>query len=222
MPRRVVIALLQPVRWHPPGIPPDAWRAALAEDVVDLIATLNETDAGIAVPAGERGLAEAVAWPGMRVYELPPLAPALVEVLRAVAGDGYDQAAVLAPDAPDLPGLLIGKLMRPLTTRTVAVAPAADRPALPPRPSADGGDHGGAGGPAVGLLGLACRLPAPAWLPGIDLDSGSAAALREAAPSPAEVSVTAGWRRLRDRAALATLDPAVEGWEHTRALLSAR
>jgi hypothetical protein len=69
---------------------------------------------------------------------------------------------------------------------------------------------------------VACRLPVPAWLPAVDLDSASAADLRAAAPRPGDVAVTPGWRRLRDPAALATLDPAVEGWETTRALLSAR
>jgi glycosyltransferase A (GT-A) superfamily protein (DUF2064 family) len=198
MARRVVIGLLQPLSWQPPGVEPARWRAALAEDVIDLISTLNEVTGAIAAPVGDRGLAEAVSWPGMPVYEVS--GPALPEVLAAAAADGYDEAAVLAPDAPDLPGLLVGKLLRPLGSRAVAVAPATD------------------GG---GLLGLACRLPAPGWLPDLDLDTGSIAALRVAAPRPGEVAVAPGWRRLRGPADLATLDPAVEGWEATRALLTA-
>jgi hypothetical protein len=197
MPRRVVVGLLQPVPWHPPGIDPAGWRAALAEDVVDLISTLNEVTGAIAALVGERGLAEAVSWPGMPVYEVS--AATLTEVFAAAAADGYEHAAVLAPDAPDLPGLLVGKLIRPLGTRTVAAAPATD------------------GG---GLLGVACRLPAPAWLPAVDLDTGSIAALRAAAPGPGDVATTPGWRRLRGPDGLATLDPAVEGWEATRALLT--
>ena len=201
MPRRIVIGLLQPVPWHPPGVAPAAWRSALAEDLADLIATLNEVDGAIAAPAGDRGLAEAVRWPGMRVYGTPACsAPALVAVLAAAAADGYEQAAVLAPDAPDLPGLLVGMRLRPLGSRTVAAAPAPD------------------GG---GLLGAASRLPAPAWLPPVDLDTGSLVALRAAAPHPGDVASTPGWRRLRGPDGLATLDPAVEGWEATRALLSA-
>jgi hypothetical protein len=195
-----VIALLQPVPWHPPGVDPTAWRAALAEDVVDLVATLAEVDGAIAAPVGDRGLAEAVAWPGMPVYDVDGIT--LTEVLAAATADGYEQAAILAPDAPDLPGLLVGKLLRPLTSRTVAVAPAADSS-------------------GAGLLGVACRLPAPAWLPHTDLESGSVAGLRAAAPRPDAVAATPAWRRLRDPATLATLDPAVEGWEATRALLSA-
>jgi hypothetical protein len=198
MPRRVVIGLLQPVPWHPPGVDPAGWRSALAEDVVDLISTLNEVTGAIAAPVGDRGLAEAVCWPGMPVYEVS--AVTLTEVFAAAAADGYEHAAVLAPDAPDLPGLLVGKLIRPLGTRTVAAAPATD------------------GG---GLLGVACRLPAPAWLPAVDLDTGSVAALRAAAPRPGDVATTPGWRRLRGPDGLATLDLAIEGWEATRALLSA-
>lgn len=200
MPRRAVIALLQPVLWHPPGVDPTSWRAALAEDVVDLISTLSEVAGGIAVPVDDRGLAEAVAWPGMPVYETST--SSVTEVFAAVAADGYDQVAVLAPDVPDLPGLLVGKLMRPLTTRTLAVAASA---------APDD----------AGLVGVACRVPAPDWLPAFDLDTGSVAGLRAAAPRPAEVAATPAWRRLRGPAALATLDPAVEGWEATRALLSA-
>jgi hypothetical protein len=198
MPRRVIVTLLGPVRWAPPGVAPERWRAALAEDVVDLLAMLNEVDPAIAATAEDRALAEAIAWPSMRVYGLP--AATVNAALDAAAADGYDQAAVVASDAPDVPGLVLGKLLRPLTTRTVAVAAA--------------------GPDGAGLLGVASRLPAPDWLPTLDLD-GEPAAVRRAAPRPQDVAVTAAWRRLRGPAELATLDPAVEGWEATRALLSA-
>lgn len=194
--RRVVIALLVPVPWHPPGIDPLAWRSALAEDVVDLLATLAEVEPAIAATAADRHIAEAVAWPGMPVYELP--APTVNAALAAAAADGFDQAAVLAADAADVPGLTIGKLLRPLTTRPVAVAPAGSQGAL---------------------LGVAARLPAPGWLVEHDLDAGSAAVLRRAAPQPGDVVSTPEWRRLRGPDDLATLDPAVEGWDVTRALL---
>lgn len=194
--RRAVIALLVPVAWHPPGVEPAAWRAALAEDVVDLIATLAEIEPAIAASAGDRGLAEAVAWPDMPIYDLP--APTVTAALAAAAADGFDQAAVIAADAPDVPGLTIGKLLRPLTSRPVAVAAA---------------------GPDGGLLGVAARLPAAAWLPEHDLDNGSAGLLRRAAPVPGDVAAAPAWRRLRGPADLHRLDPAVEGWEATRALL---
>jgi len=196
MARRVVVALLGPVRWSPPGIDRQDWRAALAEDVIDLIATLNEVDVAVAVTPADRALADALVWPGTTVYEVAEPTP---NAVFAVV-DGYDQAAVLAGDVPDLPALTVGKLLRPLTTRPVAVAPVEG------------------GGP--GLLGVAARLPAPGWLRPLDLDTATPTDARSGAPRPGDVAVTAGWRRLRGPADLATLDPAFEGWEATRALLS--
>ncbi|MEV7230387.1 hypothetical protein AB0M79_25710 [Polymorphospora sp. NPDC051019] len=197
MARRVVVALIGPVRWAPPGIEPAAWRAALAEDVVDLLATMNEVEPAIAAVAADRPLADAVAWPGMPIYDLPTRD--VNAALAAAARDGFEQAAVVTTDAPDVPGLILGKLLRPLTTRPLAVAPA---------------EGGG------GLLGVASRLPVPDWLPPVDLDTADPAVVRAAAPRPADVVVTPAWRRLRGPADLATLDPAVEGWDSTRLLLS--
>jgi hypothetical protein len=210
MVRRAVIALLVPVPWHPPGIDPLAWRTALAEDLVDLLATLGEVEPAIATTVADRALAAAVAWPTMPVYEVPAATPAAA--FAAAAADGYDQAAVLAADAPDLPGLLVGKLLRPLTTRAVAVAPASAAAPEADPPASDVG--------SAGLLGVAARLPAPDWLPDLDLDRGSVAALRKAAPNRPQVATAPGWRRMRGPADLATLDPAVEGWDATRTLLS--
>ncbi|MEV0805885.1 hypothetical protein [Micromonospora sp. NPDC050200] len=198
MVRRVVVALLAPVAWSPPGIDPVGWRTALAEDVVDLLATLTEAETAVAVTPGDRWLAEAVVWPGTPIHEVPE--PSVNAALAALTG--YDQAAVIAADAPDLPGLTLGKLLRPLTSRPVAVAPVE--------------------GAEVGLLGVAARLPVPGWLPALDLDAALPADVRRAAPSPGDVAVTAAWRRLRGPVDLAALDPAVEGWETTRALLSGR
>jgi hypothetical protein len=194
--KRVVIALLVPVPWHPPGIDGVAWRSALAEDVVDLLATLAEVEPAIAAGPGDRALADAIAWPGMPVYDLA--VPTVNAALAAATADGYEQAVVLAADAADVPALTIGKLLRPLTTRPVAVAP---------------------GGPDGGLLGVAARLPAPDWLIDHDLDTASAADLRRAAPAPGDVASTAEWRRLRGPADLSTLNPDVEGWDITRTLL---
>jgi hypothetical protein len=196
MTRRLVVILLTPVVWAPPGVAPEAFRSALAEDLVDLLATLAQADAAIGATAADRPLAEAVAWPGMRVYELARAAPR--DALRMAGEDGYEQAAVLAADAPDLPGMLVGKLLQPLSTRPLAVAPAT-------------------GGP--GLLGVAARLPVPDWVPEIDLDMAQPVAVRKAAPRPGAVAITPGWHRLRGPADLACLDPGLEGWDATRALL---
>ncbi|MET9302158.1 hypothetical protein ABZX66_22830 [Micromonospora aurantiaca] len=206
MSRRVVVALLGPVTWTPPGVDPARWRTALAEDVVDLLATLNEVETAVAVTARDRWLADAVVWPGTQVYEVPEPTPnavfAAVVAGRHTSKPGEGQVAVVAADAPDVPGLTLGKLLRPLTTRPVAVAPVE--------------------GDGTGLLGVAARLPVPAWLPALDLDATAPAEVRRAAPSPGDVAVTAGWHRMRGPADLAALDPAVEGWEATRALLSGR
>ncbi|RIV29846.1 hypothetical protein [Micromonospora radicis] len=232
MARRVVVALLAPVVWAPPGLDLVDWRRALAEDVVDLLATLNEVDTAVAVTPTDRWLADAVIWPGTSVYEVSEPTPnAVFATLPAsssssasasagasasasagparddVAGPdddrpddrGYEQAAVVAGDAPDLPGLTIGKLLRPLTSRPVAVAPV------------EGGS---------GLLGAAARLPVPSWLPSLDLDAAVPAAVRAVAPRPGDLAVTPSWHRLRGPADLARLDPALGGWENTRALLS--
>ncbi|PMR60377.1 hypothetical protein C1A38_14425 [Verrucosispora sp. ts21] len=221
MPRRVVVALLAPISWTPPGIDPVHWRTALAEDVVDLLATLNEVDTAVAVTPADRWLADAVIWPGTSVYEVPEPTPnavfaALTSATAPAGGAGlvggageeaggerpsgpYEQVAVIAGDAPDLPGLTIGKLLRPLTTRPLAVAPA----------------EGGAG-----LLGVAAQLPVPPWLPPLDLDATVPATVRAVAPRPGDLAVTPSWHRLRGPADLARLDPALGGWENTRALLS--
>ncbi|MGV9215601.1 hypothetical protein ACTFTM_27415 [Micromonospora sp. RB23] len=196
MARRVVVVMLGPVRWSPPGIDREQWRAALAEDVIDLVATLNEVDVAVAVTPADRPLADALVWPGTAVHEVPEPTPNAVFATL----DGYDQAAVLAGDVPDLPALTVGKLLRPLTTRSVAVAPVEG------------------GGP--GLLGVAVRLPVPQWLPPLDLDTAMPADARVGAPQPGDVAVTAGWRRQRGPADLAALDLAFEGWEATRSLLS--
>jgi hypothetical protein len=196
--RRVVVVPLAVPDWCPPGVDPGRWRHALAEDVVDILNTLAQADSAVACLAADRSLADAVLWPTMRVYEVPALT--LPQLLGATARDGYEQAALIAPDAPDLPAMLIGKLLRPLSTRTLAVAPAI----------------GGAG-----LLGLAARLPAPDWLPDLGLAQVDPALLRRAAGKPAEVAVSPGWHRLAGPDDLGRLDPALEGWEATRALLSA-
>jgi hypothetical protein len=191
-----VVALLTPVLWSPPGVDLAVWRSALAEDVVDLIAALAQVQPAIAGTAADRDLMSAIAWPAMSVYELPEVS--VRGALAAASAEGYARAAVICADAPDLPGMLVGKLLQPLTTRQVAVAPA----------------FGG------GLLGVASRLPAPLWLPELDLDQDEGLdAARSAAPRRALVAAAPPWYRLRDAVDFARLDPRLEGWHATRALL---
>lgn len=198
MTRRLAAAVLSPPAWTPPGVDPRQWRLALADDLLDVLALMAEVDAAVVVPAGEEGLRAELGWPGLRWYASPTLA--VTDILAVIAAEepGYDQVALVAADAPDLPGLVIAKLLRPLTTRVVAAAPATDAP---------------------GLLGLASRVPAPPWLPAGTLDTLDGAQLRSAAPSPAEVALTSGWHRQRSPESLTWLDPRLEGWESTRSLL---
>ncbi|MFI5494772.1 hypothetical protein [Actinoplanes sp. NPDC051859] len=196
MTKRVVVALLGPVPWSPPGIDAVAWRAALAEDVVDLLARLSQAEPAIAATAADLALAREIAWPGMPIYEVPTAT--VLPVFAAAARDGFEQAAVLAADAADVPGMILGKLLRPLSGKPVAVAP---------------------GGPSGGALAVAANLPVPDWLADTDLEAASPMAVRRNAPQPSLVESTPEWHRLRGPADLATLDPALEGWENTRALL---
>ena len=200
MPRRVAIAVLAAPTWSPPGVDPDAWRVALAEDVLDVLGTLAGAEAAAAVQAREAELLRQVGWPGLRAYRLQSLD--IVSVLRAAADDGFDEAVLLAADAPDLPGMLIAKLLQPLASKPVAAAPAlgADR----------------------GLLGLAAKLPAPDWLPHAGLDDLTPQSLRRLAPASPDVAPAPGWRRLRSPADLASMDPHREGWDATRLLLTPR
>jgi len=181
----------------PPGIAPAEFARAMAEDVADLLSDLPGLEPVVAAAPDRVADAEDVVWPGTPVLEV---AGRPVDVLAALAGQGYDEAAVFAADVPDLPGLLVAKPFSALSTAPVAAAPA------------DGG----------GLVALACRLPVPAWLPvDVDLDEPYAVErLMAAAPSPGDVVLTPSWRRLRRREDLAALDPELEGWEATRALLA--
>lgn len=183
---------------------PLAWRVALAEDVCDVLAQLAQAEPAIAVTTADRAIAGEVGWPGLRCFEVPRLDAR--SVLGAAAEAGFAQAALVSGDAPDLPGMVIAKLLRPLTTRPVSVAVAT-------RIAATGDD---------GLVGLGATLPAPGWLPAGSLDELTPQILRQAAPRPGAVARANGWHRLRSAEDLAALDPRLEGWDNTRALLPAR
>jgi hypothetical protein len=201
--RAVLLLLDRPATGGcPPGVDPAAFARALAEDVADLLADLPGLDPLIGHAPGRRADAETVCWPGTPLLPVPDLAGP-VAALGLLADCGYRQGAVVVPDAPDLPGLMIAKPFSGLATAAVAAVPA------------DGG----------GLVVLASRLPVPAWLAGaaVDLDTPDAVArLRAVAPRRRDLAVTPGWRRLRTPADIGLLDPGLEGWEATRAVLSGR
>ncbi len=181
----------------PPGVAPDAFARALAEDVADLLTELPGLDPVVAAAADRVADAEDLVWPGTPVLETVLATP--VEVFAALAVRGYAEAALVVADAPDLPGLLVAKPFSRLTGASVAAVPAT-------------------GG---GLVVLAARLPAPGWLPAaLTLDMPDAVErLRAAAPGRRDLVVTQGWHRLRTPGDLAGLDPGLEGWEITRSLL---
>ncbi|GGM32878.1 hypothetical protein ACFFX1_04950 [Dactylosporangium sucinum] len=191
-----VVTLLAPVTWSPPGVDLETWRAALAEDVVDLLAPLPQIQPAIAAVAADLPLATKIAWPSTRIY--PVASPTIGAALRAAEADGHDRAVVVLADAPDLPAMLIGKLIRPLSSKTVAVAPS----------------HTG------GILAVATRLPVPEWLPDLDADSGDVASARRPSPDPSQVVSAPGWHRLRGPDDLRRLDLGLDGWDATRSLLT--
>ncbi|TDC55866.1 hypothetical protein E1281_10420 [Actinomadura sp. KC345] len=186
----------------PPGIDPGEFRLALLEDTYEVVDGLElVTSALVLDPPGQPD-AEAVTWPGTPVVRESTLAGAFAALHALGAG----AAALVAQDAPDLPPLLIGKLFRALGSAPSAACRAD-----------------GAAGPD-GLVALAARLPLPEWLDTalreVDLDTPDALdRLRAAAPRPGLVPQGPAWHRLRTSADLRLLDPGLEGWENTRALL---
>ncbi len=176
----------------PPGVDPEAFARACLADTYEVAADLVDAGAGV---VGPPELA-ALLYPGaVRLDEVG--LPGLLEACTALA----DEVVLLPADAPDLPGLVVAKQLKVLHRTDVAVAPER-------------------GGP--GCVALGFRLPAAAWLPldVLDLDSDPTAVLRSAAPARDRVGVTPDWHRLRGAAGVHRLDPALEGWEETRALLS--
>jgi hypothetical protein len=198
--RRVVVMVV-PARstWAPPGRDPSVWRLALAEDTYEVLAGLDRVDVAVAVAGGgDAELAEvaALTWPGTPAYSVKEEGA----VLSAIDHVGEAAAVVaVSHDVPDLPGLLIGKLFRALGTADLAVCPAEDG----------------------SLAAIGVRRPVAEWIrrlqPGFDT---TLAALDAAKPRRLAVQVGPGWHRLRGPADIARLDPGLEGWEVTRALLS--
>ncbi|MFB4297081.1 hypothetical protein [Actinomadura sp. NTSP31] len=200
----------------PPGVDDAEFRLAMLEDVYEVAAGLEFVAAALAVDPDGPPDAETITWPGTPIVREPAPAAAFA-ALHAL---GAEEAALIAPDAPDLPPLLIGKLFR----------------ALGSAPAAACQDTGGRG-----LVALAARLPLPGWL-ATALDDLSAAPdssgrassghgaaaldvpdalarLRAAAPRPGLVPQGPAWHRIRTPGDLRLLDPGLEGWENTRALL---
>ena len=119
----------------------------------------------------------------------------LQAVVDQLTGD-FDELVLVPADVPDLPGLVLAKLFKVLHRVDLAVAPER---------------HGS------GCVALGIALPTPVALADLDIDHAPAA--RDLgvriAPGP-------DWHRMRTPADVNRLDPGLEGWEETRALLSGR
>lgn len=181
----------------------DSLALAMLEDVVDLVAAMEQVDGCLVIPADvvAAGAVEAVrsvTWPGMPVVEVA--GRTVAEALAGLAAAGADEAAVVVPDVPDLPALLLGKLHSALTTAAVAVCPASDGR----------------------LVAFAAGLPLADWAvaSAISLDDADGLdRLRAAAPPRRGLHVGAGWHRVGSFDDARHLDPRLEGWEATRAVL---
>lgn len=138
---------------------------------------------------------EALLWPGSVLLT--------VDGIRAAADAVAAGVVVFVPaDAPDLPQLVVAKVFKALVRAEVCVGPER------------GGD---------GVVALGVRLPWPTWLPAdLALDRDPYPELARRVPDRRLLARSPDWHRLRSPAAVDRLDPGLEGWEETRALLSGR
>jgi hypothetical protein len=196
-PRRVAIVL---ARYDaraatPPGVDPTRFAAACLADTYEAVSDLVEVRSGI---AGPPEVAELL-WPGA-VHLSGGLS--IAEIAGRLA-DEADELVLVPADVPDLPGLVLAKLFKVLHRVDLAIAPQR-------------------GGTSCVALGLA--LPLASWLPveQLTLDEDPYPQLVELAPDRRRVVRGPDWHRLRTPADVHRLDPGLEGWDETRALLSGR
>jgi hypothetical protein len=136
-------------------------------------------------------------WP--EALHLPPdiTVPALARQLSGQA----DELVVVPADVPDLPGLVLAKLFKVLHRTDIGIAPELT----------------GSGCVAIGV-----SLPLADWIPddAFDLDDNPLTRLSATAPRRSRWTLTPSWHRLRTPRDVGRLDPGLEGWEETRALLA--
>ena len=189
----VVLARYDASRAAPPGVDSSAFAAACLLDSYEVVADLIGVTSGIAGPAS---VAEML-WPGALHLPADITVPTMARQLSQVA----DELVVLPADLPDLPGLVLAKLFKVLHRTDIAIAP----------------ERGGDGCAAIGL-----SLPVADWIPddAFDLDHNLFERLSAAAPRRSRCTLAPAWHRLRTPNDLRRLDPGLEGWEETRALLA--
>lgn len=188
----------------PPGVDPAAFARACLADTYEVASDLVGARSGLVGPPD----LEELLWPGsLRLddpgLDDPGLDDAGLATLLQACAEVADEVVLVPADVPDLPGLVLAKQLKVLHRADVAVAPERNGP---------------------GCVALGFRLPLAAWVPvaDLDLDLDPRSTLRAAAPARGLVESTPDWHRLRGPAAVHRLDPALEGWEETRALLSSR
>jgi hypothetical protein len=178
---------------------PDGLAAAMLSDVVDLVTSTPQVAPAVLAPAARLEAARAALWPGTPLVEVAADA-SIGALLAALPAAGMVAVAVIVADAPDLPGLLIGKLFRAVSGRVdVAVCPADPH----------------------GLVAIAATLPLPGWLLAspVRLDDADALEVLHAAAPARGLSLAPGWHRVRTVADAQRLDQGLEGWDATRLAL---
>lgn len=192
-PRRVALVLARYGAGPaaPAGLRPAELARAALVDTYEVLADLVEVRSGIAGPPAVADLL----WPG--ALRLPDVGVA--ELAAGLAGQA-DELVLVAADVPDLPGLVLAKVFKVLHRSDAVVAPSR----------------------TGGCVALGLRLPLAPWLADVplDLDDDLAERLRVAAPTRSGLATAPDWHRLRTPADLRRLDPGLEGWEETRALLA--
>jgi hypothetical protein len=189
----VVLARYDASRAAPVGVDSSVFAAACLLDSYEVVADLIGVTSGIAGPAS----AAEMLWPGGLHLPDDITVPTMAGQLSEVA----DELVVLPADLPDLPGLVLAKLFKVLHRTDIAIAP----------------ERGGDGCAAIGL-----SLPLADWIPddAFDLDHNPFERLSTAAPHRSRCTLSPAWHRLRTPNDLRQLDPGLEGWEETRALLA--
>lgn len=189
----VVLARYDAYSAAPEGIAPDAFAAACLLDSYEVLADLIGVRSGI---SGPPEVAELL-WPG--ALQLP--ADIAVRTIAGQLSGQVDELVVIPADVPDLPGLVLAKLFKVLHRTDIAIAP----------------ERSGAGCVAIGV-----SLPLAEWIPddAFDLDHNPFARLSAIAPRKSRCALAPTWHRLRTPADVTRLDPGLEGWEETRALLA--